>query len=175
MMKQTTNPKPEQPAKPKQKAAPNSKAKISNGRVVNPIVKPEDRQPGYKVGRPSLYKPEYCDTVIACGKRGFSKVQMACELDVVMSTLDYWVESYSEFSDALTRARQFSQQWWEAQAQSGLFMAPGAGTFNAAVWTKSVSCRFPESYTDKSKNEHTGADGGAIKHDMSIAVEFVKP
>lgn len=31
--------------------------------------------------------------------------------------------------------------------------------FNASLWGKNVSCRFPDDWTDKSKQEHSGPGG----------------
>lgn len=155
---------------PKRKAKSKAGMLDNNGRVKNPIVKPEDRVPGYKVGRPTLYKPEYCAQVITLGKQGDSKAQMAAHFDVAISTLDEWAEANPEFHNAITRARVHAQAWWEQAGRNYMVMPQGGGTFNAAVWTKSVSCRFPESYTDRSKTEVTGKDGEAIK--QSIEVTF---
>jgi len=106
-------------------------------------------------GRPSLYQPEFCERVIELGKQGKTPLQMAVDLGVARTTMLGWVEDYPEFSTALTRARELSQDWWESVGQSGL-MTPG---FNANLYNKIISCRFREDYTEKTKAEITGADG----------------
>lgn len=120
-------------------------------------------------GRPTDYRDEYCDTVIALGREGKSKVQIAVALGVVRQTLDNWTEQHPEFLDAMTRAREESQAWWEDKGQTGL---EGQG-FNASLWAKNVSCRFPQDWTDKSKHEHSGPDGGPIP--TTITVVGVEP
>ena len=105
-----------------------------------------------ELGRPSAYKPEYCERVIELGKDGASVMEMACELDVVRDTLYEWAKVHPEFSDAFTRARQWSQAWWERTGKSGM-MAPG---FNAAVWSRSMAARFPADYTEKRQTEMSG-------------------
>jgi transposase-like protein len=119
------------------------------------------------VGRPSDYMPEHCEAVIALGKQGKSYTQIAVNLDIAKSTLYLWAEQHKEFSDALTRARECAQDWWESKGQEGL----DADKFNASVWAKSMSCRFPDDYSDKNKVELTGKDGGAIQ--TTVTVEFV--
>lgn len=109
-------------------------------------------------GRPSLYDPAFCDRVIELGRQGKSKVQIAVALDVVRMTLDNWANDHPEFMDALTRARELSQSWWEEQGQLGL-LTQG---FNASLWNKNVSCRFPDDWTDKSKQELSGPGGAAL-------------
>lgn len=103
-------------------------------------------------GRPTDYRPEMCEEVIELGRLGKSHAQIAAALDVARQSLHNWVEIYPEFMDAMTRARDLAQSWWEDQGQSGLVMQG----FNASLWSKQVSCRFREEYTDASKLEHSG-------------------
>lgn len=110
-------------------------------------------------GRPTSYKPEYCDQVIEWGALGKSLVWMAASFGVSRDTVHEWSKVHPEFSDALTRARALSQQWWEDAGQSALGM-PG---FSAALWAKNISCRFREDWTDNSKTEITGANGGPVQ------------
>ncbi len=109
-------------------------------------------------GRPSLYDPSYCERVIDLGKAGKSQVQIACALDVDPKTLRDWAEKHEEFSLALTRAKAHEQDWWETAGQQGLT----ADKFNSAVWSKSMSARFRDDYTERTKQEHSGPDGGPI-------------
>lgn len=95
-------------------------------------------------GRPSVYDPAMCEKVIELGKQGKSVTQIACALDVVKQTLHNWMDQHPEFLDAMTRARAFSQSWWEEMGQAGL-TTPG---FNASLWAKNVSCRFREDYSE---------------------------
>lgn len=110
-------------------------------------------------GRPSEYRPEYCDLVIELGKLGKSVVQMACAIDVSRQTLYEWAETHEDFSDAFTRAKQWAQDWWETQGQLGLT----ADKFNAPVWSRSMAARFPADYQERKGLELTGAEGGPVK------------
>ncbi|NLS19892.1 hypothetical protein HGP16_25470 [Rhizobium sp. P40RR-XXII] len=100
---------------------------------------------GNKGGRPGTYNPSYCARVIALGKAGKSQVQIAVALDVARSTLQSWADQHIEFSAALTRAKQCEQAWWEDMGQNGLT----ADKFNSAVWSKSMSARFRDDYTER--------------------------
>ena len=106
-----------------------------------------------KVGRPTDYKPEYCDTVIQLGLDGYSYTQIARHLDVAKSTLYDWKAAQPEFAYALTRARELAQAWWEDIGRNQMVL-PVQG-FSASLFAKQISCRFPEDYTDKSKQEIT--------------------
>lgn len=103
-------------------------------------------------GRPSDYRAEYCDDVIALGKEGKSRAQMASHFDVSRQTIDNWAEAHPEFLEALTRALTHCQAWWEDKGQSGLIL-PG---FNAAVWKKSVEARFRDDYTERQEQTVKG-------------------
>lgn len=108
------------------------------------------------VGRPSLYKPEYCEKVLELGRQGCSPAEIASHFDVDRVTLIDWANANEDFSTALTRAKIHEQAWWEKAGKAGMV----ADRFNAQVWTKSVAARFREDYTER--KELTGADGGPV-------------
>ena len=58
-----------------------------------------------KGGRPTLYKPEYCEKVIQWGKEGQSRTWIAAEIDVTRETLNEWAKVHADFSDALSAKR----------------------------------------------------------------------
>jgi Helix-turn-helix domain of resolvase len=105
------------------------------------------------VGRPTDYRAEYCERVIELGREGKSPSQIARDLDVARDTLYNWAEAHPEFLAAFTRAGHLAQAWFEDMGQAGLTM-PG---FNASLWSKQVSSRFREDYTDR--QELTGKNG----------------
>lgn len=107
------------------------------------------------LGRPSVYDPSYCDDVIALGKEGKSKAQMAAHFDVSRQTIDNWATAHPEFLEALNRAMAHCQAWWEDKGQTGLTVQG----FNAAVWKKSVEARFRDDYTEKREIDHKSSDG----------------
>ena len=118
-------------------------------------VKPAKRP----VGRPTKYKPEYCEQIIQLGKEGKSIAQMASFFDVDKASIFDWAASHEDFSTALARARVHSQNWWEDKAQQNL----ASRDFNAQLWLKSVASRFRDDYTERTQTEITGKDGGAVK------------
>ena len=120
---------------------------------------PEER---LKMGRPSLYRPEYCETVVELGKMGKSMVQMAAHFDVDRETINYWAATNPDFFAALMRAKVHSQTWWEDRGQTGL----DDRNFNAPLWHKNVASRFREDYADR--KEVTGANGGPIQQAVTL-------
>lgn len=108
-----------------------------------------------QVGRPTKYKPEYCQMVQDWGAIGKSRTWMAAQLDISRETIYEWERSIPEFSDAITRAMAKSQAFWEDTGQAGI-ETPG---FNSTVWVKSMTSRFPADYTDKKQTEISGPGG----------------
>ena len=132
--------------------------KASEGTAPTAIVSqaPKPKPEGYVFGRPTVYRPEYCQSVIEWGKLGKSITWMAAEIGIDKDTIYVWIEKWPDFTDAIKRAKAFSQQWWEDAGQRGM----EADKFNSAVWTKNMSCRFRDEWTDR--QELTGADGAAL-------------
>ena len=96
-------------------------------------------------GRPSKYDPAYCDTIIAVGEEGGWLSEMAEACDIARSTMDEWAATYPEFSEALTRAKQKAQAWFEREGRMGL----KAERFNAPLWSKQMSARHRDEYTER--------------------------
>ena len=108
-------------------------------------------------GRPTDYRPEYCDAVIEYGAQGKSLTWMSAEMGVARSTLQLWEKDIPEFSVAMTQARALSQKWWEDAGQDNMLIAPGKGTFNASVWSRSMAARFPEDWRENKGVEVSGS------------------
>ena len=106
-------------------------------------------------GRPSKYDPAYCERVIMLGKSGWSRAEMADDLDVDRQTLNNWADAHEEFLAALSRADTAAQAWWEREGRDGM----KADKFNAAVWKKTVEARFRDDYTERTES--------VTKHDLS--------
>ncbi|TNE58626.1 MAG: hypothetical protein EP341_03150 [Sphingomonadales bacterium] len=102
-------------------------------------------------GRPTKYKPEYCQLVIDMGREGKSWAQMASALDVDRATFYNWQEQHPEFFTAFNRAKAHAQAWWEDKAAEAL----NNREFNAPVWKKSVEARFREDYTERREDTTT--------------------
>ena len=96
------------------------------------------------VGRPSKYKPEYCEDIIKFfsvpthrtvdyeteGGRLISKdvanpfptfEKFACSLGVLLPTLYYWASKFPEFSHAYKRAKALQKNFLVQNALSGLY------------------------------------------------------
>ena len=108
-------------------------------------------------GRPTKYKTKFCKTVISIGSEGGWLSEMAEACDVHRSTMDEWAATYPKFSEALMRAKQKAQAWFEREGRLGL----SAEKFNSALWAKQMSARHRDEYTER--REVSGPDGGPIE------------
>ena len=119
-----------------------------------------EQKPKGPGGRPSLYRPEYCERVIELGREGMSVVEMAAEIGVARITIEeHWPSAHEEFCEAFARARELSQAWWERQGREGL----KAEKFNAQLYSRSMSARFPKDWRESKEQRVTGADGNALQ------------
>jgi transposase len=119
-------------------------------------------------GRPTDYRPEYCQKVIEWGRQGKTIANMCEKLDISRQTFYDWQKAHSDFLDATTRARDLSLSWWEEQGQSGLF----AEGFNSNLWYKNMINRHRADWYESNKQELTGKDGGPVQFasvDQAIA------
>jgi len=111
------------------------------------------------VGRPSKYRPEFCDRVIELGKQGYSYAEIAAELEIDKASLFDWAKAHEEFSTALRAAKTYEQAWFEREARSNMKNRD----FNANLWYRSAASRFRDDYTERKETQLTGANGGAIQ------------
>jgi transposase len=111
-----------------------------------------------KVGRPSGYKPEYCQTVLKEMRDGASIEEVAYELKVFKSTLYSWMDNYPEFSDAIKNGVEFSEGWWRKEGRKNIRNKD----FNSTLWYMNMKNRFGW----KDKTEMSGAM--TINHEQAL-------
>ena len=108
-------------------------------------------------GRPPKYDPDkHCEQIVELGAEGASKAQMARDMGVSRDTIYAWAEEHPEFSDALSRALELSQSWWEEQARMGVW---SGSQFNANLWKFIMANRYRADYAERREHDHTSADG----------------
>ena len=120
--------------------------------IVTSNLKPKKSRKGVG-GRPTKYKPEFCEQVVELGKQGLSLFQIAARLSISIDAFNEWREKHSEFRLAVTRAKALAQAWWEDAGMSGV----QSREFNAKVWEITMRNRFSESYRESSRMELSGA------------------
>jgi hypothetical protein len=115
-------------------------------------------------GRPSKYDPEHCETVVALGSQGKSKVEIAHEIGVNRTTIDEWARVHPEFSRAITRAKEAEQIWWERKGRDNL----ESQVFQASMWSRSMAARFPKDWREKTAHVGGDDDDNPIKTESKV-------
>jgi hypothetical protein len=68
---------------------------------------------GYVFGRPTLYRPEYCQLVVERMGQGFSLTAFAGMIGVSKNAVYEWIRAHADFGDAVSRARPARTLWLE--------------------------------------------------------------
>ena len=124
-------------------------------------------------GRPTKYKPEFCDVVVKVGEDGDTLVGMAEACDVDRATITNWMEEHPEFFSAVKRGLQKSQVWWEKQGRSATFGAvPG---FNPTSYIFNMKNRFPSDWREKQDVDLTSSDGTMTPNVIERIIVQAKP
>jgi len=113
-----------------------------------------------EVGRPTKYKSEMCDQVIALMSEGASLVEVAAEIGVCRETIWDWTNEESErfieeFSNTIKKGIRLSEAWWERKGRTSLENKE----FSYTGWYMNMKNRF--GWSDK--QEITGKDGGPLE------------
>lgn len=117
-------------------------------------------------GQPSKYDPAYCEQVIEWGKLGYSREQIACELNVSWNTLLNWMDAHPQFLEALETAKMHEMVFFENLGRQYMVERPQGDRLNSSIWSRSLAARFPQKYRENSKVEVTGKNDGAIQVDV---------
>lgn len=119
-----------------------------------------------KVGRPSKYKPEYCEMLIKYMAQGYSFEAFAGIVRTTKQTIYTWTEEFPEFLDAKEEGFARSREFWEKQAIDGLWNIQGEGSrnLNNTAWVFNMKNRFgwrdkqPDEASDVTVNVNTMSD-----------------
>lgn len=118
-------------------------------------------------GRPSEYKPAYCDELVELMGAGLSLTAAMAELGFHRETALEWAKRYPEFSDALKLGKAKRTRILEEQ----LLAADQGPRVTARIFA--LKNAAPDEWADKVVQQHTGPDGGPVS--INLTVEFVNP
>lgn len=110
-------------------------------------------------GRPSKYKPEYCDLLMAHMKEGLSFDAFGAKVNASRETLYTWTEKHPEFLDTKKRGESIARGMYE---KIGTGLALGQVSGNVTAWIFIMKNRF--GWRDRQEIEHVGKDGGPIEY-----------
>ena len=118
------------------------------------------------VGRPSKYRPEYCDMVVEHMSEGASLTSFAALVGVARSTISEWMDEHEEFSVAATRGKAACAAWWERVARKNAVTGEG----NATLTVFGLKNMSPEDWREKQEIDHRSGDGSMSPKDTGAAV-----
>jgi transposase-like protein len=91
-----------------------------------------------KLGRPTLFKEEYCERAIELLKEGASVEELCLEFNISNSTIYLWMDQHPCFMDSLKKGREFSKAWWMKKGRTEL----ENGKFSSTLWYMNMKNRF---------------------------------
>jgi hypothetical protein len=134
---------------------------------------------GYGTGRPTLYKPEYCEAVISFMGDGYDLSAFAGSIRVSRDTVYEWQHAHRDFSDAVkigVAARLFALQRKLLTTQIGVGVTAaifGLKNADPENWqdryntTTDINVRV-EKLTDEQIYAMLAAQGVTIEHDTAL-------
>lgn len=111
------------------------------------------------VGRPTKYKPEYCQAVIEVMREGVSLTAFAGSIGVARSSINEWIDKFPEFSEAVNVGKAACAAWYNLRARD-VVMNGGSGA-QATLIVFGLKNMDADSWRDK--QEISGPEGGAIQ------------
>jgi hypothetical protein len=117
------------------------------------------------MGRPTKYKPEYCQMLIKHMSQGYSYETFGAIVDVDRDTLYHWEKLFKDFSDAKRKAFLKCQHFWEKQGIDCLITPKGI-TFASSSWIFNMKARFKWKDGNEEKKEEES------KKDVSFVAEW---
>ena len=117
-------------------------------------------------GRPTVYKPEFCDKAREILADGYSVLGFAGKIGVSKMTVYRWIDQYPEFRDAVKDGQAAAASWWEDRLRDIAYGKDGNAT--AAIF--GLKNRGADVWCDKVAQEVSGPEGGPIKTETTLDV-----
>jgi hypothetical protein len=119
---------------------------------------PGDAKPAPKIGRPTTYKPEYCQRALDLGNQGYSLAMIIADIGAgSRQTIGNWKKAHPEFLDAITRAHELALAYWERLGLANT----GNRDFNSNLYRIIMAARFAaDGYREKQVIEQQVAPSG---------------
>lgn len=122
------------------------------------------------VGRPSEYKPEFSDTIIARGREGCSIVERSVAIGIHPDTYYEWTKPdgewyHEDFHNAHLEADAACQAWWESRGRIYLVEdGKDSPRLNSQVYRLNMMNRFGWGENTRNENKNHNIvinDGGS--------------
>lgn len=120
-------------------------------------------------GRPTKYKPEYCEMLIKHGQDGLSYESFAGVIDVNVDTLYEWEKVYPEFSEAKNNFRAKSLLFWDKVGIEGLWEVSQYDDDGNLIYKKKLNTT---NWIFQMKNRHNWRDKTEVEFEQKSAFKF---
>lgn len=111
-------------------------------------------------GRPTLYRPEYCEQLVDLMGQGYSLLACAGEFGVGKRTLKDWEATHEEFAKAVAIGKSKLARWWEERGRK--IAEEGGGNGASTMVAFALKNLAKEDWNAADKVEHTGKDGAPL-------------
>ena len=108
-------------------------------------------------GRPTDYRPEFCEIVIEKMKVGAAIKELPFYLDVCLDTINEWRKVHPQFSAAIKTGQSYSEAVWMIQGRENI---PNK-EFNSTLWYMNMKNRF--GWKDNKETTHGISDGSLMQ------------
>ena len=108
------------------------------------------------MGRPTDYKPEYCEAVIKHMKEGGSLTSFAASVMCSRSTINLWIDANPKFMESVKIGKALCAEWWEKQGRLG---ATGQADVNPTLVIFGLKNMAAQDWREKQDVNHTSSDG----------------
>lgn len=111
---------------------PEPKKAVKKLAEIMPDVSPDDPKPDprdafvraprikYEFGRPTLYRPEYCDQLIEFMRKGNAFEAFATEIGTHRGTLYNWTKEHPDFLNAHSKGKDLCLRFWQDVGFAGV-------------------------------------------------------
>lgn len=106
------------------------------------------------IGRPTDYKPEYCEQLVQHMKSGLSFPSFAGSVGVCQETIYEWSRVHPEFLESKRRGLEACRYTWEKIGFAGV--TGKLDGFNATTYIFTMKNRFPQEWRDRHEIDHSG-------------------
>ena len=120
-------------------------------------------------GRPTKYKPEYCQLLIEHMSSGLSYQSFAGKVSVSIETIYDWLKAHPEFLDAKKIGTVKMLEFYESVGVKG--MLGEIPNYNLGTWIFNMKNRFRSIETGAWKDKHEVEHQGEVQHNYNLQIE----
>jgi transposase len=121
-----------------------TKKKVAKKKATNKKRSPvlEETEKPNPVGRPTKYKPDYCEVIIEKMAEGYSKEAVAGYIGISKNTLYEWAKANKDFQDAIAIGESKSRLHWENKLVEYAVHTKNGKQINGQVFNLNMKNRF---------------------------------